>query len=495
MKLRATRESRNLALGIAFLTPNILGFLAFIVVPLAFSLMLAFSNWDLKLHNMFKDESIRFVFVENFRRLLREKDFYQYLGNTLFFMMAMPLSIGGSLGAALLLSKDMSGGSTKVRHGLLISALLLSGVGLLSLVGMHASALLILLCGMGGLMMMGGILGGSTVYRTVFFIPHFTSGVAVYILWKKLYNPSNGPINNALGGPLMGLSRIVNALPASLIRGGLWLVFALIVLLAVATIRKLMRFSRDGALGTLAAILPVAMILFPVTLGVFVSPSKPVGAAAGVFVYAACAILVFREWRHGRDFRAIPRKGFGDAFMLALVVLVVQMVLLGIATVCHHLPAWAADGLEPPPWLANYHWAKPAIMLMGLWTAIGSNNMLLYLAGLSNIPGELYEAADIDGASRFQRFWHITWPQLAPVTFFIFVMSVIGGLQGGFEMARTMTNGGPAGSTTTLSYFIYNEGFSTGRLGYASAIAWTLFAMVFTVTVFNWKFGSRYVND
>jgi multiple sugar transport system permease protein len=89
----------------------------------------------------------------------------------------------------------------------------------------------------------------------------------------------------------------------------------------------------------------------------------------------------------------------------------------------------------------------------------------------------------------------VTWPQLAPVTFFIFIMSVIGGLQGGFEMARTMTNGGPAGSTTTLSYYIYSQGFNTGQLGYASGVAWTLFAMVFAVTLFNWKFGSRYVND
>jgi multiple sugar transport system permease protein len=74
-------------------------------------------------------------------------------------------------------------------------------------------------------------------------------------------------------------------------------------------------------------------------------------------------------------------------------------------------------------------------------------------------------------------------------------MTVIGGLQGGFEMARTMTQGGPAGSTTTLSYFIYSEGFSTGRLGYSSAISWVLFVMVFSITMINWKFGSKYVND
>ena len=72
-------------------------------------------------------------------------------------------------------------------------------------------------------------------------------------------------------------------------------------------------------------------------------------------------------------------------------------------------------------------------------------------------------------------------------------MSTIAGLQGGFEMARTMTQGGPAGSTTTLSYYVYTEGFTTGRLGYAAAISWTLFALVFVITLLNWRFGSRRV--
>ncbi len=167
----------------------------------------------------------------------------------------------------------------------------------------------------------------------------------------------------------------------------------------------------------------------------------------------------------------------------------------GLAVVCGNLPAMAADGLEPPNWLGRFQWSKPAIMIMALWAAIGSNNMILYMAGITNISPELYEAADIDGASRWQRFCHVTWPQLAPITFFIAVMSVIHGLQGGFEMARTMTQGGPAGSTTTLSYFIYIEGFETGRLGYASAVAWVLFALVFTLSFLNVKFGNRYVND
>jgi multiple sugar transport system permease protein len=155
----------------------------------------------------------------------------------------------------------------------------------------------------------------------------------------------------------------------------------------------------------------------------------------------------------------------------------------------------ASKGFDPPNWLGDYGWAKPALMIVALWGAIGSNNMILYLAGLSNIPPELYEAADMDGASALQRFWQITWPQLAPVTFFIGVMGVIEGLQGGFEMARAMTNGGPAGSTTTLSYFIFTEGFETGRLGYASAVAWILFLLVFVFSIINFRFGNRSAND
>ncbi len=490
-----SRERRNLILGLAFLGPNLLGFFTFTVVPLVFSFVLAFTNWDLKLHNLFKDEGIRFVWCKNFSLLVREKEFYQYLGNTLFLMMGIPLAIAGSLGAALLLSRDLRGGSRQVFVALLATAGLLVGVGALVLTGLGATAFVLLLGGIAGLLLLGGVAGGSTVYRTVFFVPHFTSGVAVFILWKKLYNPSNGPINNALAGPLLALGRAVNATSPGSVQAGLVLALVLLVGLAWWGIWQLMRLSRDGSLGTLAAVLPLAMLGLPAAVGAIGCPWRAAGLFAGVLTGLGGAVLIGRQAVRGRDVAARPGQGFGDAFMLALVLMVAQFVLLGLGGVAWCLPAWSRDGLEPPAWLSVYAWAKPAIMIMGLWGAIGSNNMLLYLAGLSNIPADLYEAADIDGAGRFQRFWHITWPQLAPVTFFIFIMSVIGGLQGGFEMARTMTNGGPAGATTTLSYFIYTQGFSTGRLGYASGIAWALFAMVFVVTLFNWKFGSRYVND
>jgi len=140
-------------------------------------------------------------------------------------------------------------------------------------------------------------------------------------------------------------------------------------------------------------------------------------------------------------------------------------------------------------------WRSEAIMLMGIWGAIGGNTMLLYLAGLANIPPELYEAADMDGARPWQRFWHITFPQLAPTTFFVVIMGVIGGLQGGFEQARLMTDGGPAGITTTVSYYIYTQGFERLDLGYGAAVAWVLFLLILGLTLVNWRYGSQRLGD
>lgn len=146
-----------------------------------------------------------------------------------------------------------------------------------------------------------------------------------------------------------------------------------------------------------------------------------------------------------------------------------------------------------PNWLTDEAWAKPALMLMAFWTAIGGQNMILYLAGLQGIPPELYEAANIDGASAWQKFRHITLPMLTPTTFFIFIMSVIGGFQGGFASAYVMTGGGPNGSTTTISYYIYSNAYQWFNMGYAAAIAWVLFVFVFIVTIFNWKYGGKAV--
>jgi len=147
-----------------------------------------------------------------------------------------------------------------------------------------------------------------------------------------------------------------------------------------------------------------------------------------------------------------------------------------------------------PQWLNNPELAKPALMIMGLWSGIGGMNMILYLAALQNVPPELYEAADMDGANGFTKFWRITLPFLSPTTFFIFIMSVIGGFQGGFTQAFVMTQGGPAGSTTTIEYYLYNNAYSYFQMGYAAAIAWFIFIIVLIMTLINWRFGGKLVH-
>lgn len=158
------------------------------------------------------------------------------------------------------------------------------------------------------------------------------------------------------------------------------------------------------------------------------------------------------------------------------------------------LRAVSGDLISGPQWLNSIAWAKPALVIMNVWTYMGGYNMILYLAALQGIHPELYEAADIDGANGWQKFWNVTWPMLTPTTFFIFIMSVIAGFQGGFEAAYVMTGGGPAGSTTTIDYYIFNNAYVWFKMGYAAAIAWILFAIIFVVTLFNWKYGGKVVH-
>ncbi len=488
------KNLKDIMVGLAFLLPNICGFLVFIAGPLVISLAMAFTNWNLELHNAFKTEPVKFVGFGNFIKLFSEPDFFRYLGNTLFFMMGIPFGIAGSLCSALLLSKDLRGGSRKVWSMAIITALLIVSAGMLVLGGCGATAMTILICSLTGVILIGGSIGGRTVYRTLFYFPYFTAGVATFILWKKLYSPETGPINNALRPMLNFIAPVFRAMPewtAHLIAALLALLIGIIYLYAVW--RKYLLW-RDGESGTLSLIIGTAVLSLPVIFSYFWCPLKSIIFLFPV-LFAVVAIFIFYIIISGREDSCPPDRGMANAIVVCGAVMVLCFILLGLSKVISVLPEMAGNGLAPPLWIADYYWAKPSLMIMGFWGAIGSNNMLLYLAGLSGVPQELYEAADIDGASSFQRFWHVTWPQLANVTFFIFVMSVIGGLQGGFEMARTMTRGGPAGATTTLSYYIYNEGFATGRLGYASAVAWTLFALIFVVTAFNWKFGNRYTNE
>lgn len=149
-------------------------------------------------------------------------------------------------------------------------------------------------------------------------------------------------------------------------------------------------------------------------------------------------------------------------------------------------------GIEGPPWLASTTWAMPAVIIMSVWKGFGTN-MLIFLAGLQGIPQELQEAAMIDGANRWQRFWRVTWPLLTPTTFFVLVISCIASFQV-FEQVFVMTEGGPAYATTVMGLFIYLNAFRYNNMGYAAAAAYILFALILAITLAQLKLQKRWTH-
>ena len=148
-------------------------------------------------------------------------------------------------------------------------------------------------------------------------------------------------------------------------------------------------------------------------------------------------------------------------------------------------------GIDGPAWLTSERWAMPGLIIMTVWKSFGYN-MVLFLAGLQNIPEHLYDAAKVDGATGWRRFLHITLPMLSPTTFFVIVISVISSFQV-FDQALIMTNGGPGTATTTLVLYIYQVGFQSFEMGYAAAVALVLFAAIFIFTVVQFMFQRRWV--
>lgn len=299
-----------------FLLPNFLGFLIFTSVPVLASLFLSFM--DAQLVPWPDVLSAKFVGFTNFFKLLgfhcgngawiaNDPKFWKFAGNTLFLMMVIPIQIFSSLILAIIMNQKLK---------------------------------------------------GIAAFRTIYFLPTISNGVAICLLWQWIYNPNFGLLNSMI------------------IKMG----------------------SMFGA-----------------------------------------------DW-------------------------------------------------QGPLWLSSMKWAKPSLMIMSLWVAIGGYNTILYLAALQNIPKDYYEAAEIDGANGWQKFWSVTWPMISPTTFFITIMSVIWGFQGGFEQAYIMTRGGPNGATTTLEYYIYNNLYEWHHVGYAASIAWFLFIIIFIITLINWRFGGKLVH-
>jgi len=295
-----TASTKEAISGFGFLLPNFLGFLIFTSIPVIASFSLAFFKWDLL-------SPAQFVGFDNFIKLVTDRNFWYYCYNTIFLMMAIPISILGSLGLAVILNKSLK---------------------------------------------------GIVFYRTIYFLPTISSGVAIFVLWRWLYNTDIGLFN-----------------------------------------------------------------------------------------------VIIRQ--------------FGE---------LIHVNFQGI------------------PWLTDEKWAKPALVIMSIWQTVGGPNMILYLAALQGVPRSLYEAADIDGANSWQKFWHITWPMIGPTTFFIMIMSIIGGFQSGFDAAYIMTGGGPNHSTTTIMYYIFENAFSWYHMGYAAAISWFLFIVILIFTMVNWRMGGKRVH-
>ena len=149
-----------------------------------------------------------------------------------------------------------------------------------------------------------------------------------------------------------------------------------------------------------------------------------------------------------------------------------------------------AIGIDNPPgWTASSDWSMTAVIIVSVWREMGYY-MLLLLAGLQTIPGELYEAAKMDGANAWQRFLHVTIPMLRPTLFFVIVMLTISSFKI-FDLILVMTEGGPGQSTFVLSQFIYQKGFVENQFGYASAGAVVLFFMCVSVTIIQYIVNQR----
>ena len=153
-------------------------------------------------------------------------------------------------------------------------------------------------------------------------------------------------------------------------------------------------------------------------------------------------------------------------------------------------PIYNLFGIQPIGWLSSPDTSKLSIALMGLWNCGGA--MVIYLAQLKDIPGELYEAADIDGAGGLRKLFRITLPLMTPAIFYQVVMSIISGFQM-FLQAYIMTKGGPARSTYYFAYYIYDTAFKDGQMGMASALSWFLLIVTMIVTVVIFGLSQKWV--
>jgi multiple sugar transport system permease protein len=151
-----------------------------------------------------------------------------------------------------------------------------------------------------------------------------------------------------------------------------------------------------------------------------------------------------------------------------------------------------AVGLPMPRWFGSMEWAIPSLVIISLWSGIGGSRMVIFLAGLQDVPQELIEAAEIDGAGRWRKFWNIVIPMISPVIFFNLIMGIIGALRV-FAVAFIATAGGPSFATWFISLHIYQTAFVYFDMGYAAALSWILVVIIVSLTIFQFRISRRWV--
>jgi len=247
-------------------------------------------------------------------------------------------------------------------------------------------------------------------------------------------------------------------------------VFPVFVLYPLAALSNLRFVGLDNYLDVLAAPLfwkALGNTVYFVLVGVPLSIAASLGAA--LLLHSPLARC----------------KGFFRTALFAPVVTTVVAVAIIFRYLFHTRyglinHALGGLGIAPVDWLGDPHWAMPAIILFAIWKNFGYN-MIILLAGLQAIPADLYEAARIDGASRWAQFRHVTLPTLRPILVLVAIITIAGYFQL-FAEPYVMTRGDPLQSTVSMLYYMYEEGFKWWSLGRASAIAFVLFVIILAVT-------------
>lgn len=298
-------------------------------------------------------------------------------------------------------------------------------------------------------MLLNARIRGQSVYRVIFYLPHLVPTVAVAILWLWIFNPKFGLLNLVLSGVMGVLDRWTGLffdLEAALRRGNPFCVRSLVLFLAAGLV-----------------------------YAVFGAPSERLHKLIGrnVFLYVRAVAVVFAI------FTGVP-------FLYTIISWLFPTDVIKL-----HSPGWLSDG-SPLPSCVSFapSWALWALIVMSMW---GVGQMaVIYLAKLQDVPMELYEAAEIDGANWWQKTWHVTLPMISPVILFNAVMAIIGTFQV-FAEPYIMTGGGPEDKTRFVAMFVYDQAFQYQRVGYASAVAWVLFLVIVGLTLIAIRISKSFV--